>query len=554
MTRAIPYIIPFLILSAMTAGLFPQSAGDPFMMAPFFIIASTLISSGCIFKIKKDDFILLPLMGMWLAWLLSGIYSDVPFPSKVTWVITSTLPAAYLLAKSTDKNPLSLLPIICLPFAIYSIWEWINGLQRPDTPFDDANLLGLLYVFGILSGLPQTHADKQKNIRILFGISLTILFIAIIITQSRSALLCLICGGIFYATIKYPISTYLNKKMLIKIAAAIPLFLLLVYATGFINRFNISTGRLTIWQGAWEMVSEHPFLGFGLGTFHLYYPPYRMGGDDSLGWMVHMDPLQTAIESGWLGVLILYSLFIIPFAFLYKNRKIINHIQMGSGAILVSFFVAMHLNYPLRVVPFLIILAMALASLNFKTPKEKIPLMASCGILLTLLSAVWVMTQTSITLLLAKETDKAYHLHDQSRFDTAIAACINNGDKDFPDCKLMAARFLTLAHDPDQTKINWLLNGAEKANPTSPEPDYLRAQNLLLQSSGNMDKALELLKHSLSLNPAYWPSRRLAIEILIKKGDRPAAQTLLDKGLIYPYATQTRDDISRIIKTLDGHQ
>ncbi len=554
MKLIIPIITPFLMMGTLALALFPQSAGNPLMMAPFLILASILILSGKIFKAPNEDMTLLLVMGLWLIWGISGIYSAVPFPSKVTWVILGTLPATYILARTTNHSPLQFLSLMCVPFAVYTIWQATHGIHRPNTPFDDANSLGLFYAFGILSVLPMTTHQTDKKIRLLSGTVIFVLLVALILTQSRSALLSLTCGGIFYALINTPITTYLNKKTLLKIGAGLLSLIALIFATGFANRLTFPTGRLAIWQGAWNMLTEHPFLGFGLGTFHLYYPPYRIEGDTSLGWMTHMEPLQTAIESGWITTVILYALFIIPFIFLYKNRNSLTPQQMGAGAIIVAFFMGMHINYPIHVVPFLMILGMALAVLSPKPSPSPLPIVVSCGILITLLSAIWIMTHTSMTLMLAEETQKAYRLHDQDRFNTAITSCINDGDTDFPDCRLMAARFLTIARDPDTTKIESLLKTAEKSNPTSPEPDYLRAQILLGQTPTNMNNALSLLHHSLSLNPSYWPSRRLSIEILIKKGDTSAANAMLDDGLIYPYATLTRDDISRIRKTLDGHQ
>ena len=559
MKHLVPYITPFLMLGALTLGLFPQSAGDPVMMIPFFIMSSALIFSGGLFKIPTQDPTLLVLIILWFLWLVSAIHSAVPFPSKVTWIIFSALPTAYILARTTHKTPLSCLSLICAPFAIYTIWQTTQGIHRPNAPFDDANSLGLFYAFGILSAIPVLQTHPHRYVRIFFRLIIITLIGALALTQSRSALLCIISGGVFYFLINTKITTYLNKKTLIKIALAITPVIALLFATGFIQRLGIfPTGRIAIWQGAANMATEHPFMGFGLGTFHLYYPPYRKEGDDSLGWMVHMDPLQTAIESGWITTALLYILFITPLAYLYKNRHTITQNQIGAGAILIAFFIGMHLNYPMHIVPFLIILGMGLAIISPHFSAKPIPIITSCSITIALLSAIWTMTQTSTTLMLAEETQKSYLLQDQSRFDAAISACINDGDKDFPDCRLMAARFLTLAtataHARNHEEIESLLTIAEQASPTSPEPNYLRALNLLKENSARMDDALSLLKTSLSLNPAYWPSRRLAIEILIKKGNNGAARAILNEGLIYPYATQVRDDISRIRKTLDGHQ
>lgn len=55
----------------------------------------------------------------------------------------------------------------------------------------------------------------------------------------------------------------------------------LLFITGFSDRFSVWTngtldsniaGRFAIWTAATNMATMHPLTGFGLGTFHLYYP------------------------------------------------------------------------------------------------------------------------------------------------------------------------------------------------------------------------------------------------------------------------------------------
>lgn len=551
-----------LLLSALLIGIFPQSAADPQMMLPFALISGFLILSGNLLRIPSNDIILLLLICLWALWTASGLHSIIPFPSKVTWVLMGTLPVSYILARTLpDKNPLQILPVICLPFAAYTIWQGLHGISRPNDPFDDSNLLGLLYAFGILSALPKTLPDQKKIIRILSaGIALVLLG-ALVITQSRSALIALACSGFIFFLLTKPVKITISKQLAFKLAGAAGLFILSLAATGFLGRFQIFTadgaldssivGRLSIWQASWHMTMVHPLIGFGIGTFHLHYPAYRMAGDNSLGWMVHMDPLQTAVESGWIAAFILYAIFIIPFIFIYKHRSTLTRNHIAAAPLIVCFFIGMHMNYPMQVVPFLIILGTSLAAISPSSGDiRKIPVVTSCTLLAVLLCGIWTMTHTGMTLMLSEETQKSYRLMDQPRFDKAMQSCINDGDKDFPDCRVMAARFLTLAHDKDWQRIETLLDEAEAANPLSPEPDYIRAQRLMFLNPPQEEEALVLLKHSIELNPAYWPARRMAVEILMKRGDKTSARSLLDEGLIYRYARATVDDISRLRKKL----
>ena len=209
------------------------------------------------------------------------------------------------------------------------------------------------------------------------------------------------------------------------------------------------------------------------------------------------------------------------------------------------------MNYPMQVAPFLIILGTSFAVLVPTTSIKPIPIISSCGLLAALLFGIWTITHAGMTLLLSQEAQKSYRLLDQPRFDKAMQACINDGDKDFPDCRIMAARFLTIARDKDRQRIEKLLSEAEAANPLNPEPEFIRAQRLMGINPPQPDEALSHLKQSIKLTPTFWPARRMAIEILIKKGDYTSARALLDESLIYLYSRRTVEDISQLGKQLD---
>lgn len=74
-------------------------------------------------------------------------------------------------------------------------------------------------------------------------------------------------------------------------------------------------GRIFIWQGAWAMIKERPFLGKGLGTFMDYLPHYAAG----LGVQyAHNCFLQIWAES---GIFSLLSFLLFAGSILYKGIK-----------------------------------------------------------------------------------------------------------------------------------------------------------------------------------------------------------------------------------------
>ncbi|MBF0470205.1 MAG: O-antigen ligase family protein [Gammaproteobacteria bacterium] len=67
--------------------------------------------------------------------------------------------------------------------------------------------------------------------------------------------------------------------------------------------------RKIIWQSSIEIYKEYPYLGTGYGTFNKVYPQYRSQLDDTAGYHVHNDFLQTLVETGPIGLILLLLFF-----------------------------------------------------------------------------------------------------------------------------------------------------------------------------------------------------------------------------------------------------
>ena len=60
--------------------------------------------------------------------------------------------------------------------------------------------------------------------------------------------------------------------------------------------------RMAIWQAAWDMFRDHPFLGIGIGNFDLFYPTYALPGWPVLPGHAHNYYLNLLAEQGVVGL------------------------------------------------------------------------------------------------------------------------------------------------------------------------------------------------------------------------------------------------------------
>lgn len=131
----------------------------------------------------------------------------------------------------------------------------------------------------LTSPLILSHLFKTKNIaaRIGFGVFFVANVISIFITGSKGGWLG-IAGSLFVFSLlmtKFIIKSIQVKRLLISFTVAA----LLISAFGVYQyskkRYDSLLFRLLTWHSTLKMVSLHPLIGNGLGTFRLIYPSYR---------------------------------------------------------------------------------------------------------------------------------------------------------------------------------------------------------------------------------------------------------------------------------------
>lgn len=544
----------------LLVGLIPQSGDHPLLLAPVMMMAACLLAVPRLLSVPRQDPMLLVLLLLWLIWGLSGLFSPVPFPSKVTWLVFGALPLSALIARLYPVNGLNtLIAGTGLILALAAIKAaFIDHVQRPDLMFDDTNLLGLFLVLAVFASL------SDRAFRSVSWIVIPVLVIGLIVTESRTSILALAGGLVVWAwlTPRAQRTAWLTNRKVWGLAGLLLVILVAASLGGLTARWadlgHGAEGRIAIWSASLNMAGAHPVTGVGLGIFHLVYPPYRLAGDDSLGLMTHMEPLQSAVESGWTSALLIYGLFGLALARLRlaARQHTLTPDQLMAAAILAAIFVAMHLTYPLHSSPFLIMLGVALARTGLNKAYDTtalVPATRPSGhayalaipLAITLALMLWISIGVLYSLLIVKEAKTAFHLRDMPRYQAAMDDCLSRADRDFPDCKIMAARVLIPQPiDGGTAKAISYLDDAERISPLNPEIPFLRAEIKFLDDPHNLIAIRPHLEESLKRNPAYWPARKLLITLLLLHGQKDQARAVFEAGTIYPYAKPTRSDMS----------
>lgn len=559
-------------------GLFVQDASNPLMMLPFVLCSLWLATSGRLLSLNLRDPALLGLLGLWTLWALSSLHSAFPFNSQVTWLIMSTLPVSFMVWRSagfdavwiTRLQGLALLSGAGL--AVYALLQvtllkanlW-NG--RAGLPFADPNMLGIYFSLLLLPLGAALLAQKfNPLLRGTLVIVLVLLLAGLCATQSRSALIGTIAGaGLLAVLLRRQVIWSLPVK--IATGAGLTLFVATLFASDFISRFisifsehgdRDFLSRFSIWQSAWLMSTEHPWLGYGFGTFGLFYPVFRQPIDNSGGWWVHMDPLQWAVESGWVTPVVFYSLCVFLALRVYRLARsgTLTTLQAGCAAALLSLFLNAHTSYPLHVIPFMLIAGSMICALTpdpLAGARAKTFVFAST-ILVTLLLSQLTVLRVGSTLYYWQEITQARAKGDTARFSAATKNCIEHGDPHYAFCKFIVIETAlnTTGALPDMTLQ--LIDNARLYNTQLPQPDFYLGLYYLRTAPGQPEKAIAAFRESLIKDPTFWTARRVLVATLVAAGKKEDALAALRKGADYPATQADRSFYDTMYKHLTEPQ
>lgn len=264
----------------------------------------------------------------WLA--LTLLWSDVPYVSSVNfWWVGSACFVFWLVTLGDEPERIwrwISVPVLAtgVVLAVVALYQMIVLKESPRSTFlthnSHAALLILMAVPAAAHYLrAPARADATGEWRWqprLLEIVLFVFMLAVAITGSRGVALGMVAGiGLLVALAWRHVPRKRVFALLgIIVAAYIVADLLkgglVMERLGSIVRpASAGYDRLLIWERAWAMLRDAPWWGIGLGTYWLYWPPYRHPEDTSAGFYVHNDYLQIWIETGLPGLLLLLCIY-----------------------------------------------------------------------------------------------------------------------------------------------------------------------------------------------------------------------------------------------------
>jgi O-antigen ligase len=213
--------------------------------------------------------------------------------------------------------------------------------------------LGLLF-----SGSLETHK------RPLYAFAALLMAVSLILTNSRGGMISLIAEVLFIIVVAGPgvgardrSGHNIFRGVLLRGAAALAFAVILFIGAvavggpgvfnrllGTVNAADPTTGRAHFWNVTLDVITHHPFIGSGLGSFGVIYTRYDSRNGLYRLEQAHNDYLQILADAGIIGGLLGLAFLIILFRRGFARRDTRDKFRRGvaTGALAGCFAVLVH--------------------------------------------------------------------------------------------------------------------------------------------------------------------------------------------------------------------
>jgi len=586
-----PWIGALLFLLAVTSALYFHGFVADFFCITQFLLLLWLLTA---LWFRGSEPVPLPrtAVGLSLAaytgWLaLTLVWGTVPNYNIITFWWLASLPLAFwLYTVSPGREALwrriaLLILLLALILPVHASYQLLRG-WNPKSVFLDINSYA---VFLALIAIPAAgyflagFAARDKK-TILLGGAVFVMVFAIALTGGRGAMLALVTGMLVLAGVAWRRAP---RRALVTLAVLIVAGLVVgnlvvqgKTTTRMLTLIDPETAgftRFLIWEQAWAIIKESPWLGKGLGSFGLVFPAHQDVRDSSAGFMVHNDYLQIWLEAGLAGLLLLLAIYISACALFIKsmrNRQLSKaHVIEIAGLFGGLMAVAMHsfVNFNLYILPTSLVAGVMLARFHELTTTESGKTVwifnptryLRLGVYRLVVSLV-VLTGVVYWLshaLANYAVQEAVHLVNAGEFDRADEA-LSRAYQLSPDSEMVlvaraelyrnviSTASATATEDKRRLFLSALeaLERAGKLNPYRADIPFLRARLLWLmkpQGSENWkEQTVRGYEQALQIQPRFFTARTELAAFWLEQVKRDKARAVLEPGMAYYYVGQER--------------
>jgi O-antigen ligase len=213
----------------------------------------------------------------------------------------------------------------------------------------------LLMSFFLALYLFLSEDKRRKN---FYAVNLFLIFLGVLLNPGGRAMKGALFLGLVVFVLLYLAFVHRNKlvkntvRVFLVLGVILSLFVgLMVFQEGFIRdkvfEFQGMSGRLTVWEGAWQGFLEKPLIGWGMESFgtvflrhfnpRIFLPEY---GAEVWFDRAHNIVFDSLVTTGIIGTVLFFGIFFLALYFLYRRYLKEDKLDFVLPIVFTSFLVA----------------------------------------------------------------------------------------------------------------------------------------------------------------------------------------------------------------------
>jgi O-antigen ligase len=194
---------------------------------------------------------------------------------------------------------------------------------RVNSLFFDPNIYGRFLAIVMIGLAAALLWPRRPRDVVVAGISLAVLWVALILTFSQSSIAALLVGLGVLAGVRWgwkPVAAVTGTVVVVGLAIVLVAPKLLHVNLGSSKSLDRATsGRFDLMAGGVEMFADRPFFGFGSGSFAERFREREEASSREAASASHTMPLTFAAEQGVVGLAAYLFALVAAFALLFRG-------------------------------------------------------------------------------------------------------------------------------------------------------------------------------------------------------------------------------------------
>lgn len=240
-------------------------------------------------------------------------------------------------------------------------FDWLRNHGRPYGIFQQVNLLASFLATGLGCGLLLLLTERRRYLPFLYVLVLGLLAFCITLTQSRAGALgaVFVIAALVWVRGRYALSRSLTALTVMALCAALAWYVtqhvqIMVNGEPYLlaRHYEASTHeRWNILLIAWQMIMQHPWAGWGYGSFEYEFSRYVLAHPElsytysSIVTHPHNELLYAWFQGGIValaGVLMLLAGWVTMIFRAWQRHRL----SLGYTLLVIPLLVHLNLEYP----------------------------------------------------------------------------------------------------------------------------------------------------------------------------------------------------------------